>query len=121
MSKSFENLKFQKLDQFNNFVFIASEQSDPENYEKIKRIYEKLSSNYETYLPVYHNEQYNYCTIRFQKFSIKQKLEQNSTYNLQYTVHAVTKGDMKYVNIYMKNVVLNTKAVEFDRGEELDV
>ena len=121
MSKSFKNLKFQKYDQFSNFVFIAGEQTDPDNYEKIKSMYDKLSNKFETYLPVYHNEQYNYCTIRFQKYSIKQKLEEGATYNLEYSAHAVTKGDMKYVNIYAKNVKLNTKAVEFDRGEELDV
>ena len=118
MPTSLKLLKFSKRDKFENLIFTASKSSDPENYEILKKIAEKLeSSKYGTFLPVYHSVEHSYCSIRFQK-DTKAKIAEGYYYDLGFTVNTVEKGGKTFVNCYIRN--LKFVAQHKDMGTEIE-
>ena len=111
------NIKFQKYSIIGNPVFIAREEN--ENYYTIKDIADKLVVKYSTFLPFYHNEQYNFSTIRFIKDS-KFKPEENCFYDIEYKVTQKTKDEKVFINCYIQKMKFISKNI-YDIGEEIEV
>jgi hypothetical protein len=122
MSYTFTNLKFQKEDRFSNPVFIAAESTDPENCAKLKNIHEKLvEREYETFLPVYHSEEYSYATLRLKKNYKIPKFTEGATYNLDVEIRTNVKDSKTYVNVHLIKARLNTKVARESKGELLEL
>ena len=61
------NLRYQKRDKYGSEIFIASPKYDEEKeaFEKLKKMAEKIEDlNLGTFSPVYHNEDFDYCTVK---------------------------------------------------------
>lgn len=112
-----KNIKFSKLDKYDNIVFIASQKTDPDNYNLLKTYSKKLSEKYDTYLPIYHNEQYKFCTVRFFKSNVF-KPQEDCFYDIKFNIRVKVKNDMSYVNCYIDKMNFKSKK-EFDRGDEV--
>ena len=69
-------LKFQKVDNYNNLVFVIKSTAENESeYNKIICMYDKLlDMKLTTFLPIYHNTEHKYAKITFKNDS-KHKLE----------------------------------------------
>lgn len=125
MSKQLLRLRFQKYDKYENPIFIASSKMDieSENFQILKEYAEKLEEkDYDTYLPIYHSELYNYTTIRFKKNTKYQKdLIPNAKYNLNYRIKTVAKNSKIYVNCILEKLKMVENAPVVDDGEDLDL
>lgn len=114
--------RFQKYDQFQNAIFIASGKYDNESYSKLKKYSAKLASrNYNTFLPVFHNPDYEYCTIRFKTLPPKMKIKKNATYCIDLTVKKQERGDKTYVNCFADVIKLIKDADPIYEGDVLDM
>ena len=116
-----KSIKFSKLDPFNNVVFIASKKTDEENYNKLVEYHEKLGAkDFKTFLPLYHNTQHNYTTIRFYKNN-KLKVDEKCKYDIDFTAKTKEKDGKKYINCYINKLVFVSKPEKFDEGEVLEL
>ena len=124
----FKSIRFQKLDKFNNMVFIVNGKNpnETDNFNKLKQDYRSLKDKYDTYLPIYYNEEYDYCTIRFYKNN-KFKVEENCTYDVEYSIRVKSKDDsnragfaQKFVNCYLDKLTFVSRK-EVDRGELIEL
>ena len=126
-------IRFKKYDQFDNPVFIASLKSEVNaeennNFNKLKKYHSKLENKqYDTFLPIYHNPEYGYCTIRFIKnnnpksMGLESAFTTNSIYNIEYCIKKKNKNDKTYINCFINKATLVTKAEPVDEGEVLDL
>lgn len=120
-------IRFKKYDQFDNPVFITSLKSEvnaeeKNNFNKLKKYHSKLENKqYGTFLPIYHNPEYEYCTIRFMKNNKYANFTTNSIYNIEYCIKKKNKDDKTYVNCYINKATLVTRAEPVDEGELLDL
>jgi hypothetical protein len=122
MSYSLTNLKFQKMDQYQNPIFIAGSEKNTENYTILREISEKLKEKeYNTFLPVYHSEEYDYASLRIRKHYKNPTFTANSTYNITFELRTVTKDDKTYVNIHLTKARMHTKAVGASKGALLEL
>jgi hypothetical protein len=94
-----------------------------DNFKTLKTYADKLSKDYDTYLPIYYNEQYQFVTIRFAKTQIKP--EERCTYDIDYTIKVKQKDDSNragfansYVNCYINSMKFVSRIV-IDQGVEL--
>ena len=111
--------RFQKRDLYDHPVFICNEKCEQPSYEKLKKYYAKLkNSNYDTFLPIYHSEEFEYCTIRFK--DINMILGKNNTYSINLTVKKHTRDDKTYVNGFVDTISI-LKVAENREGEVLDL
>ena len=109
-------LKYQKLDQFQNLIFISHK--DDIDYDKLLGYYQKLKKmDIMTNLPIYYNEKYGYITIRFYKNN-NFKPNEGYKYNVDFTVNKKMKNDKYYVNCYIKDMKFMSKPNE---GEIIDL
>ena len=118
-----KSIRYQKNDKFNNIVMIASKSKphELENYETLKKYAEKLEEkNYETYLPIFNSEQYNYSTIKLFK-NEKFKFVPNVLYDVDYKITTIAKNSKIYVNCHIQKCKTVGKAPADDIGEELDL
>jgi hypothetical protein len=93
---------------------------EKESYEKLKRLEAKLQEmNLGTFLPVYHNSELGYCTIRF-KFYKGQKLVERNVYTVKFVVKKSERDDKHYINCFVQDMKLLKKAPVRDDGEILD-
>jgi len=114
------NIRFQKFDKFDNPVFIASNE-DPD-YNILKKMSQKIDSlEYDSFSPLYHNDPYNYTTIRFMKSNIPVTLVKNNVYNIDYNVKQVTKNDRTFINCNINKIKLIKKAKVVDQGVDIDL
>ena len=112
------SIKFQKFDNFNNFVCIASEKIDKVNYEILKDYAHKLEKmNYGTFIPIFHNDQHSYTNIRFFK-SNKFKMVEDNKYDIEFDIKIKEKNNKKYVNCHIKTLKFVSKPM-YDEGEVL--
>jgi hypothetical protein len=118
---SISSLRFQKLDQFNNPVFISSQDKEPDTFHKLKDWHERLDSKgYGTFLPIYSNSEHSYSTIRFKKSEKYSKFTANNVYSLDFTIKKVERNGKIHVNCFLNKVKLTQKAPKVDFGEDLD-
>jgi hypothetical protein len=116
------NLRYQKRDEWNNEVFIASERypDEKEGAVKLKLILSKLGEmDIETFIPIYINDDIGYSTIRFKNFKGLKLVERN-LYTVNFSVNKIKRGDKEYINCYINYITLKKKAKPQERGETLE-
>jgi RNA binding exosome subunit len=116
-------LRYQKPDPYGNEIFIVSNKYDneKESYEKLKKLEAKLQEmNVGSFLPVYHNSELGYCTIRF-KFYKGQKLVERNIYSIKFVVKKSERDDSVYINCFVNNIKMYKKAEPQNVGEILDL
>ena len=118
MPKCLKNIRFSKLDQFNNSVFIASD-DDVENYDILTDYSAKLKLKYSSFLPIYHNEEHKFATIRFVKNS-KFKPEDRCNYDIEYTIKQKNKDDKVFINCHVNKMVFVSRNI-IDDGSEIEL
>lgn len=125
-----KNIRFQKYDDYSNPVFMATSKEDESaNYETLKIYSEKLiNREYGTFMPIYHNEEYEFSTIRFMKNS-NFRPKNNCVYDLDFTIKmkSVDKEDgdeglktRTYINCYINSLKFVSK-MEYDEGEVIEL
>ena len=115
-----QSIKFSKPDKFGNLVFIATDEYDNVNYMKLISYYHKLVLKaYDTFLPLYHNEEHEFASIRFHKGKFNPVL--GCKYDIDYTIKVRNKDDKQFCNCYINSMKFVSKAAVFDEGEELDL
>ena len=108
--------KFSKVDDYNNPVFSVSK-SDTESYQKLVTIYNKLKRmKLDTFLPVYHDQENEYGTIRFKRAK-SGTFTAGSTYEIEFAVNKREHEGKTYVSCYIQKLDL-LKAV--DLGQTID-
>ena len=117
------NLRFQKKDDYKNSIFIASNKYKDElpAFEKLKKLEGKLKEmDLGTFLPVYFNDDLNYCTIRFKLLNSPVKLVERNLYTVKFVVKKNKRGDKEYINAFVNTIKIHKKATPVDQGEVLD-
>ena len=120
-------IRFYKYDQYQNPIFIASDnKNESKTYCRLINYYNKLKSfGFETYLPIYYNEKYKYCTIRFKKSSIfKYHMAIGDIYDIEYKVKQSCVSpngltDKTYLNCYASKIKKVSSVV--DNSVEIDL
>ena len=121
MVKTLKSIRFQKKDKYENSIFICSELNpeEEENCETLKTMALKLNESYDTFLPIYYSENYNYSSIRFSKNS-KFVPQENCTYDIEYVIKLKNKNDKQYVNCFIQKMKFISKR-EIDDGVEIEI
>lgn len=115
-----KNIKFSKLDKFENPVFIATKKSDEENYKILLEYYNKiLEMDIDTFSPIYHSSEFKYNSIRFFK-DTAYEFKDRGLYNIKFTMNKKVKEGKTYINCYIKSAKF-IKTLEVDRGEEIEL
>jgi hypothetical protein len=115
-----KNIKFQKLGKFGEYVFIASSKQDQGNFDTLKELASKIElKEYGTFSPLYCNQQYDYCTIRFQKNN-KHTFDESSKYDIEFVMKTKNKDGKEYVNCYIQKSKFISKPEPYDEGEILE-
>jgi hypothetical protein len=113
-----QNLRFQKLDKYQNPVFIASR--DDSNYTLLADLAKRLrEKNYDTFLPIYSSVEFNYATIRFTK-NTKYTLIPGAKYDVEFKVRTVARDERVFVNCLASVMRMTEKPAEIDYGQELE-
>jgi len=113
-------LRFQKVDPYNNSIFIASKNREDEDvaYTKLSKFHENLTnSDVTTFLPIYSTSKY--ATIRFKR-NPKFTFEEGCIYSLEFTVRKSEYEGKKYVAVFVNNSTLVAKAVDYGEVMSLD-
>lgn len=121
-------VRFKRFDDYRNAVFTTSNQKENERKDvsKIKKWYEKLKKlDYETFLPVYHSDEYDgYATIRFSKSNVFRNLNENHKYKIKFDFKTMTRKkdgvEKKYINCVCKAIKFVSKPKEIP-SEILDL
>jgi hypothetical protein len=111
-------IRFQKLDQYNNAVFIAGSE-DVDAYTLLSKFNTTLSNmDLSTFLPIYKSD--TYATIRF-KANNKFKFSENSTYAIGFEIRKKITKDKTYISCYLIRSKLLIKAEPKDIGELIEL
>ena len=97
------NIRFQKCDEYNTQIFLASEDRHLEvSAYNTLAIYAKQiqSMGLNTFSPIYHNAEYNYSSIRFKFYNQAQKLCPRDLYTVKFTIRKSERDDKKYINCF---------------------
>jgi len=116
-----KSIRFQKLDQYDNPVFISSgDRADEiDNYTQLKKFSEQLSDKYDTFLPIFHSDVFNFSTIRFKKSKENSlTLKENASYDINYTAKVREVNGKSFVNCYINKLSL-VKMPVIDEGKEI--
>ena len=117
---SFKNIRFQKLDKFNNAVFIVNSKKEPKAFVKLCKMHTQLEEkNYETFLPIYSDLEKSYATIRFKKNITFEKLNKNDVCDVKYEIKQRKHENKTYVTCYIRQLKLVKKAEPEDLGENV--
>ena len=117
-------LRYQKKDKFGSEIFIVSPKYDDEkkSFETLKKLEEKLKEmDLGTFLPMFHNDDLNYCTIRFKFLNSPVKLVERNLYSIKFVIKKSIRENKEYINCYVNSIKLHTKAKPVDQGEILDL
>ena len=115
-------LKFQKFDKFKNAVFIATEDSLSESYERLKKYHTMLEQKgFNTFLPIYAHPTYRYSTIRFFKNNKFKNFRDDATYELDFMISTTEKEGRTFVNCYIQSMRFIAAAPKLDMGTELNL
>jgi hypothetical protein len=116
-------LRYQKRSDYDDYVFLADPDKEDEvkSYEKLKDLSEKLAKSYDTYLPIFHSEDHNVCSIRFKKDEGKdKKFKKNSLYTIDFILKKKEYKEQQYINCWMKKHKLHSKQEVESDGEIMD-
>ena len=116
------NLRYQQKDRYGSEIFIVSKKypEEAEPFNKLQLIEHKLKEmNLGTFLPIYSNQDIGFCTIRF-KFYKGIKLEERSMYTVKFDIKQNEKNDNSYINCFISNIKMHTKALQLDHGTTLN-
>ena len=113
-------LRYQKLDQFKNPVFVVGNNNDEkDSYERLKKFHTALEKqNLNTFLPIYSTD--SYSTIRF-KSNPKFSFADNHTYEVEYVIRKREMNGKNHVSCYMNKSRLVKKGAALDYGEILNL
>ena len=116
---SLTSIKFKANDKYDNPVFVASKKVDEVNYVILEELSHKLEEkDFQTFLPIYANSEFQYATIRFFKNS-KNKFEEGCFYDIDYTIKTKDKDNKTFVNVYVKTSKFVSRPPKVDEGDEL--
>lgn len=118
------SIRFQKLDDYQNFVMIANADKEPKQYKKLSRFYKQLSEEHkDSFLPLYENTKFKYATLRLKKNIMlsKLKLNPNDTIDLKFTVRRTTHLDKVFINCHVESVKLVERAPPVELGDVLNL
>ena len=90
------NLRYQKKDDYKNNIFIVSPKYDDEQpaFETLKKLEVKLKEmNVGTFLPIFHNDDLNYATIRFKFLNSPVKLIERNLYSIKFVIKKSKRGE----------------------------
>ena len=111
-------LRFHRLDNYENPVFICNEANEEKEFNKLDKIYEKLKEAFpDSYLPIYKNLEYNYITVRFVQDYRFTKLRKGDVYDLSFKVTSKQKNEKQMVFCLARNIKLVSRAPKFNYGE----
>ena len=111
--------RYQKPDKFGNSIFIVSEKYEPLNFKILAKYSNKLTAKgYDSFLPIFNNTVFKYCTIRFKNAMVE--LECNATYAINFTIKEQARDGKTYVNCYTKSVKLVKPAPSLGDDINLD-
>lgn len=123
---SIKNVRFQKLDDYDNPVFICNTSKEPKAHKKLKKYHLRLhqslqKSNKNCFLPLYANDEHKYATIRLKKDSRinKLKLTANDVCDIRFTIRKKTVDGKNYVSCFCDEIQLISKAPPVNLGEEM--
>ena len=110
--------RFQKKDDYRNNIFMCSEAKEPKSYAWCSKAYPKLKEKFDTFLPLYLNEDHEYA--RLQVRNSYDTFEQDCQYQLNLQIRKVKHKGKLYCNLTINSWKLLKKS---DRGEiiELDI
>lgn len=114
-------VKFLKLDQFNNPMFICS--PEDEGFAELDTCYKKIKAmNFTTYLPLYQHPVKKYITItyRFNDSRLK-KFSDKSIYKISTNLRTVERDGKKYINCEIASAALIEYSKPLDRGDVLQL
>ena len=103
-------------------VFIANEKAEPKTFAKLTKCYEKLNKmKTDTFLPIYSNKENQYSTIRFKKNGTDYGIMgANDVYDIECDIKIVNRDDKQFINCYITNLKLVTKAPVIDYGADVE-
>jgi hypothetical protein len=115
--------RYLKQSKFKNSVFIATAKREPEAFDLLVKADTILKEmNYETFLPVYFNEEHEYCSIttKFLPRNTEPLVEQ-AVYNVTFTFNKYTRltDGKRYVNIDVQTIEL--LSLPEPAGEVIDI
>ena len=112
------SIRFQKVDQYKNSIFIAGTKklSEKDAFDRLSLIYAKLEGTVSTFLPIYATA--DYATIRF-KPNTKFKFEEGGLYEVEFAVRKKEYENKDYISVFINNSKLVKKADVVDQGELL--
>jgi hypothetical protein len=116
-------LRFQKFDDYQNAVFIASNKNpeELEQFKKLTKFHTQLEEKkYGSFLPIYSNPEHEYATIRTLKNSKFTKMTDNSVYEIKFQTKKKTKDLKTYVNCHLLSLRLVKRAEPVDEGSDVD-
>ncbi len=116
------NLRYQKRSEYDDYVFLADHErpDELESYEKLKTMSAKLVDKYTTYLPIFHSDEHNVCSIRFKKDDGKTKqFKKNCVYAIEYIIKEKEYKNEQYVNCFIQKFKLFSKSEDVGDGDEL--
>ena len=115
-----KSIRFQKFDTYENPVFIANSIKEPVMFAKLTKFHKQLQKkNYDTFLPIYSDDEKGYASIRFKKNHTYPNLTPNAVYDLKYAIKQKEHEDKTYVSCYINSLKLVSKAPKLDLGEDL--
>ena len=111
------SLRFHKYDKYDSPVFIINK-TEKDSKQILDRC-EKLKEKYpESFLPLYHNSEYDYCTIRFYKDYSHPKFVKRDIYKINYKLYTMEKDGSDRIAAVIKSLkFLGRKKQDF--GNEL--
>ena len=113
-------LRFQKFDQFNNAIFIASKVKEPESFEALRACYSKLLElGTDTFLPVYADDVLGFATVRFKNVKTM-TVKPQATYDVRYTIRQIEKKIRKFINCFVDGLRMVKEAPPVDLGVVLE-
>ena len=118
---SLKGMRFQKVDKFGNWVFIASclKEEERANYDALVGYHAKLVDfEYGTFLPIYTSSEFKYSTIRF-KPDYRYSPRPRCTYDITFKITKIERDASNYVNCYVTTLKLKDESKVIDLGEEI--
>ena len=112
-------LRFQKVDQYKNSIFIVSSNKPEEidAFDRLTKFHEALKNkNITTFLPIYATQ--DYSTIRF-KPNNKFTFAEGSTYEIEFNIRKKEYEGKEYISCFVNKSKLVKKAQPIDYGELL--
>ena len=120
-------VRFQKKDQYDNLIFIASakssDQSEVRAFNRLKKIHSGLKKQYtDSYLPVYHNGDTGTATLKFKDWS-NLKPTPHDVYKIKFNILSTNRDGNNYLRVcvdeikFMKKAAIQGNVVQFDAND----